>query len=299
MKTVRVKVPATVGNLGPGFDVLGMALKLYTVIELSIDKLTKKNNTQLIIEEKDSSIPGDKKNIIWLAAKEVFKKTGKYPGKCVIRSDNKIPLARGLGSSAAARVGGLAAANKICGGKLSEQWLLDTAARLEGHPDNVAPAIFGGIVRSSRYKNAKIVYWKIGDGKGLRVVLHIPEYKVITDKARKVFPKEIAHSAACKNMEYFSVSCTAYSRPDYSLLDEATKDFLHQPYRKKLIHNMDKIFRAAMNAGAYGVVLSGSGPVIAALCSNNRVLCNRVGKAMVRASGKYVKKSKYKIVGVA
>lgn len=298
MKTVRVKVPATIGNLGPGFDVLGMALKLYTVVEISIDKLTKKNNTQLAIEDKDGSVPKDKKNIIWLAAKEVFENHGKYPGKCIIKSSNKIPIARGLGSSAAARVGGIMAANELCGGKLSKQQILNIASKLEGHPDNAAPAILGGVCISSVYGDEARAVQLSRRLLDLKVALCVPDFEVSTEKARRVFPARIARRDACMSLRNFSLSCIAYRQGDYKLLGESVKDYLHQPYRKKLVPGMERVFKSAVTAGAYGAVLSGSGPTIAALCPDNKVVCDRVGRAMVRASGKYSKKTMYKIVGV-
>jgi len=299
MKKVKVRVPATIGNLGPGFDVLGMALDLYTDIEMSIDRFQGVNKTALTVAEKSAAVPTDKKNMIWLAAYEVFKKLGAFPQSCMIKSDNRIPLTRGLGSSAAARVGGLLAANALCRNKLDKQWILNTAARLEGHPDNVAPALIGGVVNSTFHKE-EVVYSKIGDGKGLKVVLCIPDFKVSTDKARKVFAGTIDRWKAVKNLSAFTLCISAYFNRNYDILDEGTKDFLHQPYRKKLVPGMDDVFKAAMKAGAYGAVLSGSGSTIAALCpSDNLTRCKKVGLAMVKVFKQAGKKSEYKVAEVS
>jgi len=298
MKKVKVRIPATIGNLGPGFDVLGMAVSLYTNIEMSVDRFSRRDGTKLDIREKDRNVPRDKNNMIWKAAHEVFKECGKFPVKCTIRADNRIPLSRGLGSSAAARVGGLLCANALCKNKLSKDEILNIASRLEGHPDNVAPAMFGSVVISARYKD-EVKYCKLKMGKKLKVVACIPDFEISTEKARKLFPKQISRSEGLKSQNYFALSAVAYMNMDFSILDEATKDYWHQPYRKKLVLGIEEVFEAAKRAGGYGAVLSGSGPTIVALCKNSRPICDKVGKAMVKIFKKHDATSRYAIYDIS
>jgi len=299
MKTVKVRVPATIGNLGPGFDVLGMALTMFSEYEISAGGFKKKNRTEYEFKEREAKTYGGK-NIISVAMKKVFDEYGKHPSKCVIKSNNRIPLSRGLGSSAAARVAGIMAANGLCGGKLNINWMLNAVSALEGHPDNAAPAFYGGIVFSAMYESA-VYHNRIGDGKRLKVVVNISEGEVLTEKARKVFREMVPRSDACDNLRNLSASCTAWNTGKYGILEKSTVDYLHQPYREKLVPGMKEVFSAALKGGAYGAVLSGSGPTIAAFCPDDDSLCRRVGQAMekARAAGGRGIRSATKILRVA
>lgn len=278
---VRVQVPATTANMGPGFDTLGMALKLFNFIEME------ETGVGLHIEiEGDGvdQIPRNSSNIVYVAANRVFKLTGYKPRGLRIRITNNIPLARGLGSSAAAIVGGLVAANIIAGSKLSEKEILNTAAEIEGHPDNVAPALIGGIVVSAQ-SEGEVKYSKIDPPPRLRCVVAVPDFILPTKLAREVLPQSVSMSDAVYNISRTALLVTALMKKDMSLLSTAMEDRLHQPYRANLVPGMKKVFAAAKLAGARGIVLSGAGPTLIAFCDENTSLIASVMKETFLQSG--------------
>lgn len=271
---VRVQVPATSANLGPGFDTLGMALQLYNIIEMDEVK------TDILIEvegEGADDIPKDSSNIVYQAAQSVFKLANYQPKGIRIKLINNIPVARGLGSSAAAIVGGIVAANFISGEKLSEKELLSLATSIEGHPDNVAPALLGGIVVSAMADD-EVRYLKIAPPNNLKCIVAIPDFLLSTSAAREVLPQSINLSDAIFNISRASLLVGAFINGDLSLLSVAMDDKIHQPYRCSLIPGMKKVFAAAKLAGARGVALSGAGPTLIAFTDKNSKLIAKVMK---------------------
>ncbi len=282
---VRVQVPATTANLGPGFDTLGMALKLYNTIELE------ETGRGLKIEvegEGADKIPRDPSNLVYLAAARVFKLAAYQPKGLRIRLNNNIPLARGLGSSASAVIGGLVGANIICGGKLGEKEILNAAAEIEGHPDNVAPALVGGIVITVQADN-EIKYCKIEPPPRLKCVIAIPDFALPTKLAREVLPQSVSLTDAIYNISRTALLVTALIKQDFNLLSTAMEDRIHQPYRANLVPGMKKVFAAAKLAGARGIVLSGAGPALIAFCDENTGLIANVMKETFLQSGVYAK----------
>lgn len=278
---VRVQVPATAANLGPGFDCLGIALQLYNTVEMA------RTSSGLFIEvqgEGAAEIARDESNIVYRAAMRLFKQTESVPPGLKIKLINRIPVARGLGSSAAAIVGGLMAANVLAGNRLSPKELLTLAAALEGHPDNVAPALFGGIVVSVAVEG-EVKYVKIEPPPGLKAVLAIPDFSVLTKTARDVLPQLVSLQDAVFNLGRLALLITAFQRGDFSLLPAAMEDRLHQPYRASLVPGMKKVLAAARLAGARGVCLSGAGPSLLAFADGNFELIGRVMKDTFRQSG--------------
>lgn len=262
---VRIQVPATTANLGPGLDCLGMALKLYNIIEL--EKQAAGISIE-VIGEGEKEIARNERNIVYQAVRRLFKQIN-YPLKGLkIKLINHIPVTRGLGSSAAAIVGGLIGANMLSGGKLSLKEILSLAADMEGHPDNVAPAIYGGILVSVPVDN-EIKSLKILPPAGLKVIVGIPGYLLATKKSREVLPQQVSLQDAVFNLGRLALLIAALHQGDLSLLATAMEDHLHQPYRAPLIPGMKKIFAAARLAGARGVTLSGAGPTIAAFVDRN------------------------------
>lgn len=306
---VRVRVPATTANLGPGYDVLGLALKLYNTVEIE-----KSDRLSIEIEgEGADSLPKDESNIVYQAAQEVFKTVNGKPLIVNLKLINNIPLARGLGSSAAARVGALVAANRLIGNKLSQDEILKIAARLEGHPDNVTPALVGGLTISylvevkshsripgnTGMAKKEVKYLKIGLPEELKIVLAIPDFEVSTKKAREVLPEEVSLEDAVANMGKTALLVSSLAQGNLRLLDIATQDRLHQPYRAKLIPGMERVFKAALANGAKGAFLSGSGSTIAAFSIRNSEEKNKeIGQAMVSAFQKAGHKSYYKILDI-
>lgn len=262
---VRVQVPATTANLGPGLDCLGMALKLYNIIELEQQD---KGMSIEVMGEGAFEIARDEKNIVYQAVLRLFKQIN-YPLKGLrIKLINHIPVARGLGSSAAAIVGGLIGANVLAGARLSLREILTLAAKIEGHPDNVAPAVYGGIVISVPADN-EIKCLKISPPPELKVVISIPNYPLMTKKSREALPQHVSLQDAVFNLGRVALLIAALHQGDLSFLATAMEDRLHQPYRASFIPGMKKIFAAARLAGARGVTISGAGPTVAAFTDSN------------------------------
>jgi homoserine kinase len=279
---VCVQVPATAANLGPGFDCLGMALQLYNTVEMA--RLGTGGLSIEVQGEGAGEIARDETNIVYRAAMRVFKQAGNPPAGLKIKLVNNIPVARGLGSSAAAIVGALIAANLLCGNKLSQKELLNLAASLEGHPDNVAPALLGGVVVSVAVEG-EIKCVKITPPPGLKAVLAIPEFTVLTKTAREVLPQMVNMQDAVFNLGRLALLITAFHQGDLGLLPTAMEDRLHQPYRASLVPGMKKVLAAARLAGARGVCLSGAGPSIIALADGNFELIARVMRETFRQGG--------------
>ncbi len=208
-------------------------------------------------------------------------------------------MARGLGSSAAARLGALVAANRLVGDKLSQDEILRIAARLEGHPDNVVPALVGGLTASQLLKG-EVRYVKYPLRGDLKIVAAIPDFEVSTIEARKVLPKSFSLEdvvATSSNTMLSVGALTGFSEP--KVLESSMEDRIHQPYRAKFIPGMEEIFRAAKKAGAQGVALSGSGSTIAAFSiGNDKEKNGEIGQAMVRAFQKVGHRSHYKILDI-
>jgi len=271
---VRVQVPATTANLGPGFDCLGMALKFYNTVEMV------RTTSGLSIEihgEGAQEIARDESNIVYRAAMHLFKEVGFVPGGLRIRLINHIPVARGLGSSASAIVGGLISANLLTGGRLTQKELISMAAALEGHPDNVAPALLGGIVVSSPVEG-EIKYVRIDPPAGLKAAVAIPDFKLSTRQARDVLPAQVSMPDAVFNIGRVALLVAALCRGDLNLLGGVMEDRLHQPYRAPLVPGMKKVLAAARLAGARGVCLSGAGPTLIAFADRNLELIARAMK---------------------
>lgn len=271
---VRVQVPASTANLGSGFDCIGMALKLFNVIEMF------ETSSGLNIEvsgEGSWKIPRDESNIVYRSAWRVFEKTGYKPSGLKLRINNNIPLSRGLGSSAAAIVGGLVAGNIISGGRLSLKHVLQLATQMEGHPDNVTPALLGGITIYIHTED-DIKYLKIEPPSGLRAAIAVPDFTLSTVKARESLPKQYSHEDVVFNISRTALLVAALQMGDLENLGIAMEDRLHQYYRSNLIPGMKKVFAAARLAGARGVALSGSGPSIIALTDKNPELIAKVMK---------------------
>lgn len=260
---MKVLVPATTANLGPGFDCLGMALSLYQEIELT--EIDHGLNID-ISGEGAAELSRDASNLILRAAQHVFDRAGYQPAGLCLRSINRIPLMGGLGSSSAAIVGGLMAANQLLPRPLSRDDLLSLAIEIEGHPDNVAPALLGGLVIVAASDSGPIVdRVEVPD---LMVVVINPDLRVATKTARRILPTQIPRADAIFNAGRVALVTLALSRGDLDLLGRAMDDRLHQPLRKHLIIGYDDVFNAAKSAGASAVAISGSGPSLIAFATD-------------------------------
>ncbi|WP_227766179.1 homoserine kinase [Zhaonella formicivorans] len=277
---VTVRVPATTANLGPGFDTMGLALNLYNYIEL-----TEVASGLCIDVEGEGSdvIPKTTSNIVYRAVMAVFEKCGYHPRGLKIKLRNFIPVARGMGSSAAALVGGVYAANALAGNPLSGDEMLQIAASFEGHPDNVAPALFGGIVISVMAQE-QVIFRRITPPAELSAIVAIPDFPLATKIARQVLPDNVPIKDAVFNIGHSALLVLAFVKNDYELLGQAMQDRIHQPYRLDLIPGMEEVFDAAIAAGALGVALSGAGPTLIAFTRGSQ---EAVGKAMQQAFNKH------------
>ena len=264
----KVRIPTTTANLGPGYDCLGMALDLWNTVEVMPAHGTK---TRVVVEgEGAGELPNDETNLVYQAMARVWQRMDKQAPPLEILCQNQIPLKRGLGSSSAAIVGGLVAANHALGQPLSSDGLLELAVELEGHPDNVAPALLGGL-RLVGIEDGLPFTVPISVPPELMAVLFVPEVTVATHEARAVLPDRVSREDAVYNMARVAMLVNALAAGRLDDLIYATQDRLHQPYRQKLFPAMKLIFSAAMDGGALGVFLSGSGPTVLALAQGREM----------------------------
>ena len=265
VKPIEVLAPATTANLGPGFDCLGMALDLWNRLEV-LPAQPEPDNAPLVEIEGEGAeeLASDSSNLTFRAMRFLFDEAGLEMPPLRLRCHNAIPLSRGVGSSAAAIAGGLVAANALCGQPYSPAELLEMAATIEGHPDNVAAAVMGGL-QLVVSDGPQLYTAPIPVPDDLQAVLFIPDTRIATADARAVLPAQVSVPDAVFNMGRVAllVAGMALDRPEY--LDVATQDKLHQPYRQPLFPAIKVIFAAARSAGALGVFLSGSGSTVLAL----------------------------------
>ena len=266
MSVVRVKAPATAANMGPGYDCLGLALDVWNTLE--VETLNGGEPVVEVIGEGAGELGTGRDNLVHRSMEFLFNEAGQDMPVVRIRCENDIPLARGMGSSAAAIAGGLVAANAICSQDFTANDLLEMAATIEGHPDNVAAAVMGGmqlVISDSANDGRRIYTVPVSVPPELHAVVFVPDVRIATEDARAVLPEKILVADAVHNMGRVGllVASMATNHPEY--LTMATQDRLHQPYRQSLFPAMKVIFKAALDAGALGVFLSGSGSAVLAL----------------------------------
>ena len=262
-RSIRVRIPASTANLGPGFDCLGMALNLWNEAVLSIEE----DGLEIKIQgEGRDVLPRDRQNQIARAFYYFFAASRlPAPAGLCIHCNNQIPLGSGLGSSAAACLTGLMAANGLSGIQASIEEILNLASEIEGHADNVAAALLGGLVIVVRDQDT--ILTRRFDVPDLRVVVVIPEIDFPTEVARAALPVQVPLTDAVFNLGRTALVCDAIRVGDYSLLGKVMVDRLHQPYRLPLISGGEQALRAAIQAGASAVAISGAGPGLIAFCS--------------------------------
>ena len=281
-RSVRVRVPATSANLGPGFDALGIACTLYNEMTLT---LTHEPGLHISARGEGAAyIPGDERNIVWKSIQYLLERAGRvdeFRG-ARIRMSNRIPLSRGLGSSATAIVAGLTAANALIDSPFSRDDLLQLATDIEGHPDNVAPAIYGGFTVNT-VTDGHVECFSFLPRIFLRFVVMVPDFYLSTKSARQVLPSEVPMKDAVFNISHAAMMVAALARGSEKYLDHAFADALHQNYRAPLIPGMFDVFAAAKKAGAYGAALSGAGPCLIAFVPAHRKCTEDVATAMQEA----------------
>ncbi|MFN2476781.1 MAG: homoserine kinase [Chthoniobacterales bacterium] len=258
MQEVTVRVPASTSNLGPGFDCLGLALRLYNDITV---RAGRGETVAPIVAE---------------AADIFFARAAIKPLRFASNISGDVPASRGLGSSATVRVGVVHSLNELTGRRMSRETLFEICAELEGHPDNAAPATFGGfsVVRPQARQRFTV-------NSTLKIVLLVPNFEVRTADARALLPDRLRRVDAVESCGNACAIAAAFASKKYGKLGGAFADKLHQPYRKKLVPFFDAVVAAAEEGGALGAFLSGSGSTIAAVTLNQP---QRVADAMLAAA---------------
>jgi homoserine kinase len=242
MQQVTVRVPASTSNLGPGFDCLGIALRLYNDVTVSRGRA--------------QALPAMARS----AAAAFFKRAGHKPFSFSCSIEGHVPQSRGLGSSASIRLGLLQGLNELSDRPLERREIFELCARLEGHPDNAAPACYGGfnVVRGLDRQMFTV-------SAQLHFVLLVPDFEIATTEARRILPARVDRLKAVENSRNACAITAAFASREYQSLRGAFADHLHQPFRKKLIPFLDNVIAAAESAGALGAFLSGSGSTICAV----------------------------------
>jgi homoserine kinase len=261
-QSVRVQVPASTANLGPGFDALGMALGLYNEVEVEV---TGHGPALEITGEGAERLQalGDR-NLVVRTVTQTLRHFGLPAEGLRIRMLNRIPLSRGLGSSSAAVMGGIAAAVALAGVKIEPEPMLDLALPYEGHPDNITPALLGGLTVATLV-NGKVRCVRLPVPAGLQAVAVIPEFHLSTAMARKALPPTVPRADAVFNVGRVALFLAAMQSGRFDLLREAARDRLHQPYRAPLVPGMTDVLEEGERAGALACFLSGAGPTLLAL----------------------------------
>jgi homoserine kinase len=277
---VHVRIPATSANLGPGFDALGLALALYNEVDAA-----EADTVTVRVEGEGAGRLGIGRDNVVARGVRLAHEAADRPFKgCAIACVNRIPTARGLGSSAAAWVGGLVAGNALLGGPLSRDALLALAARAEGHPDNVAAALLGGLTVCCATADG-VTAVSLPVPPGVTWVALIPAITSSTAEARAVLPRSVSRVDAVFNVQRVALLLAGLQSGRLDTLGTALDDRLHQPYRRTLFPWMDGVADAARAAGALGCVLSGAGPALLAVVSGDGTAVARAMEGALRAAG--------------
>ena len=277
MTIFEVSVPATTANIGAGFDCLGAALSLYNHFEFSLaDRLTITASG-----EGADKVERDETNLVHKAIAKFYQHIDRPIPAIAFHTDTMIPLSRGLGSSATAIVGGIVGPNLLAGSPLDRMELLDLAIAMEGHPDNVAPAMLGGCQLMASNQAGGWEFCDLQWHEEIAIAVAIPDFELSTAKARQVLPKQVAMADAIFNASHLALLSHGIQAGNASWLKAGLQDRLHQPYRESLITGMQDVQMAAIAAGAYGLVISGAGPTLLSLAPVGTI--EAVAQAMQKA----------------
>lgn len=265
MEMIKIKVPATSANIGPGFDCLGMAISMY--------------NEYIFEEAEELLITGcpseyaNSENLVYTSYLKAFEVCGRKSVNVHIHIDADIPVSRGLGSSAACIVAGVLAANHFMGNCMSEEEVFKLCSNLEGHPDNVAPALFGGI-QACFMEEDKVYHNEYSIHESYYLTALIPPFPLSTHESRAVLPKSIERKDAVYNMSHAIATLRYLENGEYDMLSLALRDCLHQSYRLPLIKGADKVIDLCNKLGGKIVYLSGAGPTL--MCISNTELATSI-----------------------
>ncbi len=257
---VTVISPASSANIGPGFDCLGVALNMYNKAQFElIDK-----GLEIVIKDDADFLPRGEDNYVYKSFKAVYDEAGEVCPPVRISLWSDVPVTRGLGSSSSSIILGLMGANRLLGDRFTKDELVSIATRIEGHPDNAAPALLGGFV-ASIYENDKVTYARAEVPDTIRFAAMIPDFYMQTKASRGILPKYIPFKSGVYNLSHASLVTAAFMQGNYELLRYGVKDRLHQRYRFPKIKSGDYVARNARRFGALCSYLSGAGPTIMAI----------------------------------
>ncbi|MFI3169045.1 MAG: homoserine kinase [Faecalibacterium sp.] len=255
---ITVSVPATSANVGAGFDAIGLAVTLYNTAVFS------QSDTLEISSSDGTDVPTGEDNLIYHSAKLLFERCGEVvPGMKIVQT-NPIPMARGLGSSSACIIAGLLGANEMLGGRMSKEELLTLANEIEGHPDNVAPALLGGL-SASAVEEGKVYSVQKPVNDTLKFAAFIPNYPLLTSAARSALPASVSHKQAIYNLSRAALLSAAFCDGRHDLIPVATQDSLHQQYRLPLMPGAAEIMALCEKCGALSCYVSGAGSTMMAV----------------------------------
>lgn len=273
-----IKVPATSANLGPGFDTMGLALDLFLEVRLEI---TASKHIELFFngEDKDLIEKRPENNLLIRAMNRVFQESGQEMPGLRLAVENSIPLGKGLGSSAAAIVAGVHAANFLLEQRFPREELIKWAVEMEGHADNVVPAVAGGLTTVMLY-DGQVYFQKLDFPDEIELIVAIPDFNLPTEKSRSILPEQIDLQKTVANLQRACFFLASIFNSDLRSINMAMDDMIYQPLRKQFIPGFEQVLHDAGDSGALGVALSGAGPSILAFTIKNK---EQVGEAMQKA----------------
>lgn len=280
--TAMIRVPATTANLGAGFDCIGAALSLYN--EFTFTPIETQSLVIAVQGLEAAKVHTDATNLAYQAFLKLYTQIDRVPPVIQLEIKLGVPLARGLGSSATAIVGGLLGANTLAGNPLSPAAVMQLAIEMEGHPDNVVPALIGGCQLAATAANG----WAIADipwHSSIVPVVAIPNFELSTAEARSVLPTEYSRADAIFNTAHLGLMVRGLETGNPDWLSAGLTDRIHQPYRQKLIPGYTDVEQAVIAAGGYGMVISGAGPTLLALATAE--CAEAVATAMTQAWAKH------------
>ncbi len=261
-KKVTLRVPATMANIGPGFDSFGCAVSLYNKFTFEL------TGTDLAFSGVHAKYANDT-NMAYQAYVATMKRIGQLSERGIrITIESDIPICRGLGSSASLLVAGAVAANELHGRPLSNKDILEIATEMEGHPDNIAPAIIGGLTASMMDEGVPFTV-KYTVASNIHPIVIIPDFELSTAEARAALPKQVPFNDAVFNISHAALLLRALELGDENIIRHALSDKLHQPYRKSLIQGYEEVESAAMSLGAISYCISGAGPTQLAIVTQD------------------------------
>jgi homoserine kinase len=270
MRSFEVRLPASTSNLGPGFDCFGLALKVYLEVKATaVPEASELCRVTTTGAKENEALPRNAVNLIYRAMSFVARREGLSLPPVELSVHNEIPLASGLGSSAAAIVVGIKLGGLVAGREIPDQKTQTYATEFEGHPDNVAAALYGGFLASCIFNDGAVVSARFDWPSEIRVVVVSPHSQLPTHVARAALPRTVSRQDAVHNLQRTALFAAALAQQRYELLWEAMRDRLHQPQRESLMPGLAEALALPRMTGLLGIALSGAGPSIVALVNDN------------------------------